>query len=117
MIDTATIEKILAFRRERDWEQFHTPKNLAISISLEASELLELFQWAKESELENVVIEKRPQIQDEVADILVYVLFLCHDLQIDIDQVIQAKMIKNAQKYPIEKARGNARKYDEYERK
>lgn len=100
----------LAFRRERDWEQFHKPKDLAISISLEAAELLELFQWSgPDTDVEG----KRPQMEEELADIMVYCIFMAEGLGIDIPEAISRKLAKNAEKYPVEKARGSSRKYTE----
>ncbi|WP_391559280.1 nucleotide pyrophosphohydrolase [Robertmurraya sp.] len=104
------INNILEFRKERDWEKFHNPKDLAISISLEASELLENFQW-KDSEQS---IEKNfLNIKEELADILIYALYLSHDLNIDIKEAILEKLEKNQQKYPVEKAYGSNKKYNE----
>jgi NTP pyrophosphatase (non-canonical NTP hydrolase) len=112
-IDESVMELILAFRKERDWEQFHTPRNLAVSITLEATELLEIFQWVKDKDMATLVERKRSEITDEIADIFVYLLFLCHDLGIDPKKAIVDKMKKNVEKYPAQKARGKADKYDE----
>ncbi|MEW9673976.1 nucleotide pyrophosphohydrolase [Ammoniphilus sp. 3BR4] len=88
------MKELLVFRKERDWEPFHTPKDLAISISLEASELLEIFQW-KDSE---TVVEKNlTEIKEELADIMIYSLYLSHDLGIDIQEAIRGKIEKNKQ--------------------
>ncbi|HOZ12977.1 MAG TPA: nucleotide pyrophosphohydrolase [Thermotogota bacterium] len=114
MLNPELMETILQFRKERDWEQFHTPKNLAISAALEAAELLEIFQWAKEEEIASLVSRKRPEIEEEIADVFVYLLLMCHDLQIDPERAIFSKMKKNAQKYPIEKSRGKSDKYTEF---
>ncbi|GGH17226.1 nucleotide pyrophosphohydrolase [Paenibacillus segetis] len=103
------IEKIVSFRDERNWKQFHNPKDLAISLNLEASELLELFQWKSSEE----AISNSEQIQDELADILYYVLLMCSDLGIDPKQALFEKLNKNAKKYPIEKSFGSNRKYTE----
>ncbi|RXT01546.1 nucleotide pyrophosphohydrolase [Ammoniphilus sp. CFH 90114] len=104
------ISKLIEFRKERDWEQFHTPKDLAISISLEASELLENFQW-KDSQ--NTVEQNLPQIKEELADVLIYAMYLAHDLNIDIKEAIQSKIEKNKEKYPVGKAFGSNKKYSE----
>jgi NTP pyrophosphatase (non-canonical NTP hydrolase) len=99
---------LLNFRAERKWEQFHVPKELATAISIEASELLELFIW-KERESTNQVKNDQNSMDliiDEVADILIYLLFLSHDLEIDLPRAIKQKIEKNAKKYPKEKYRG-----------
>lgn len=107
------LEQLLKFRRERDWEQFHRPKELAISIVLEAAELLEEFQWRTDEETKKHIEEGgRENIKDEVADIAVYILLLSHDLGIDLTDAIKEKLKKNAEKYPVEKSRGSAKKYD-----
>jgi len=92
------IKKIIEFRDAREWKQFHDPKDLAISITLEATELLELFQWKNS---EKVVRNNAEEIKDELADVLIYAFTLAHDLGIDIESAIANKMIKNALKYPI----------------
>ncbi|MCC5796857.1 MAG: nucleotide pyrophosphohydrolase [Methylophaga sp.] len=115
MIDKDLLEQLIAFRRERDWEQFHRPKDLAISLSIEAAELLEWFQWRTDDEINQMLCsEKRQQLEDEIADVAVYLTYLIHDLQIDLDAVIANKLKKNATKYPVEKVRGRADKYNEY---
>jgi dCTP diphosphatase len=105
------VEALLDFRKKRDWKQFHTPKNLAISISLEAAELLEHFQWAiGEEELST---EKRLEIAKELADLLIYVLLMSNDLGIDLVQTTKAKIMENSRKYPVDKAKRSAKKYTE----
>ena len=103
-------EAILAFRDERDWAQFHNPKDLAISISLEAAELLEIFQWSG-SDLE--VGDKRAKLEEELADVLIYCILLADRIDADIPQIICEKARTNAAKYPSEKARGISSKYTE----
>lgn len=100
----------LAFRDDRDWAQFHTPKDLAVSIALESAELLELFQW---SGADTEVAAKRPEMAEELADVLIYSIFLADALGIDIAEAIVGKLRKNGEKYPVEKARGTSRKYTE----
>lgn len=101
---------ILEFRDARNWKQFHSPKDLAISLSLEASELLENFQWKSSEE----AVEKNfSKIRDELADVLYYTLLLSHDLGIDIEEAMMDKMKKNQEKYPVEKAYGSNKKYTE----
>lgn len=106
-------QKIRAFRDERDWMQFHNPKNLATSISIEAAELLEHFQWKNLEESERYAIQAKDQIADEVADVAVYLIELCDNLGIDLEAAISAKLEKNAAKYPVNKARGSAKKYSD----
>lgn len=112
MINPELMQQLLAFRRERDWEQFHTFKNLAISISLEAAELLETVQWIPDAEVAQTVQQNREPICNEIADIAIYLAYMAHDLGVDLDRAIQAKLALNAQKYPVAKSRGSVRKYD-----
>lgn len=107
-----TIQKILQFRDERDWKQFHTPKDLAISISLEASELLEVFQWSgKDTEIDTP--EKREKVKEELADVLIYCVHMADACHMDMDEIILEKLKRNEEKYPVEKARGSSKKYTE----
>ena len=103
-------KRINEFRDERDWRQFHNEKDLAISISLEASELLELFQWSTSAE---TVQNKHNKIQDELADVLIYSMMLASNLNLDVEEIILNKLEKNNEKYPIEKSKGNKEKYTE----
>ena len=106
-----TIDQILKFRDDRDWKQFHNPKDLAISISLEAAELLELFQWSGE----NTGIEgKEDKISEELADVINYCVLMADACGMDIDEIVQEKIKVNNQKYPVEKAKGKSDKYTEY---
>lgn len=102
--------KVLAFSEERDWQQFHNPKDLAISISLEASELLECFQWSG-ADLE--VASKREAMVEELSDVFNYCLLMANALDVDIIQATSEKIDVNAAKYPVGKARGTAAKYTE----
>ena len=106
------LQSLLAFRDERDWQQFHTPKNLTSALAVEVAELLEIFQWAKDSELPQLVERERIAIGEEIADIGILLTYLCHDLNIDLAQVMQDKIEKNRAKYPVALARGKATKYD-----
>jgi dCTP diphosphatase len=101
------------FADERDWEQFHSPKNLAAALSVEASELLEHFQWLSEDESKNLSAESRHAVSLEAADVLLYLVRLSDKLNIDLIASAQEKMLLNAKKYPVEKARGSSKKYDE----
>jgi NTP pyrophosphatase (non-canonical NTP hydrolase) len=105
-------EKILQFRKERDWEQFHTPKNLAISLSLEAAEVLEHFQWKSEAEIVEYIKTNKKHVAEELADVLNYLLLMAHDFDIDLLKACEEKIEANAKKYPIEKAKGKHIKYD-----
>lgn len=105
------ISKIKAFRDERDWMQFHDPKNMAISIVLESSELLEHFQWKDKEEVQRHLKESKEAVQDEIADIALYLFELSDDLGINLIEAMEAKLKKNAQKYPTDKARGRHTKY------
>ena len=99
------LDKLIKFRDERNWKQFHTPENLAKSISIEANELLENYQWGSENaDMEN--------IKEEVADVFGYILLLCEELKIDLIDVTNKKIEKNAKKYPKEKSFGNSKKYN-----
>ena len=110
--------QLRAFAQERDWEKFHTPKNLVMALSGEVGELTELFQWLTSEESKNVMGSiSKDDVSDELADVLVYCLRICDVLQVDPYQVIQTKMQKNAEKYPVHLAKGSAAKYTEYEKK
>lgn len=106
-------KRIIAFRDARDWKQFHNPKDLALSLVLESSEVLEHFQWKNKEEVEEYVTKSKEQIGDELADVLYWVLLMGHDLDIDVLNALDKKMRKNEEKYPVEKARGNHNKYTE----
>lgn len=99
------IDMIVAFSKERDWDKFHTGANLAKGLSVEANEVLELFLWQDEP-------TSLDDLKDELADVLVYVTYLCDKYQLDMDEIVKAKMEKNAKKYPIEKCYGKSTKYN-----
>jgi NTP pyrophosphatase (non-canonical NTP hydrolase) len=103
-------EELLKFRNDRDWEQFHNTKNLAIAISIEAAELNELFLWKSVEESEQVSLDR---IKEELADILAYSLLLAEKHNLDIHDIVLDKIKKNNEKYPVDKARGTAKKYNE----
>lgn len=107
------LERIIAFRDERNWKQFHKPKDLAISLSLEAAEVLEHFQWKSEEEIEEYVKKNKDEIGEELADVFNYLLLMSHCLDIDLLHATEAKLEKSAQKYPVEKAKGTHKKYTE----
>ena len=100
-------QALVAFRDERDWEQFHNPKDLALALSIEAAELNELFLWKKSEEAN---IEK---VKDELADVLAYALLLADNYKFDISEIVLNKIKKNAEKYPVDKSKGTSKKYNE----
>ena len=116
MLTPSTLDALLQFRRERDWEQFHNFRSLAISLSLEAGELLEHVQWAKDAELDAAVRgpdgRVKDAVADEVADIAMYLSLLVHDLNLDLDAAVRRKLAINRERYPVEKAQGRSAKYD-----
>lgn len=97
----------------RDWDKFHNPKDLSISLSLEAAEVMEHFQWKNEAEVADHVNKNRSEVADELADVLYYTLLIARKLNIDLSEAFDKKMIKNKVKYPVAKARGNNKKYTE----
>jgi dCTP diphosphatase len=108
-----TLAKIRKFRDDRDWKKFHDPKNLAVSISIEAAELLELFQWMSGEEATRYAGENRERVSEEIADVAIYLIELADITGIDLAHAIEAKLEKNAKKYPIEKSRGVWTKYSD----
>ena len=107
------LDRIRAFRDERDWLQFHDPKNLAVSVAIEAAELLEEFQWKSKEESERHARENRERVADEVADVAIYLYELADVCGIDLRAAVLAKLEKNAIKYPVEKSKGTNKKYTE----
>lgn len=105
-------EKIIKFRDERDWKQFHSPKDLAMDLSIEAAEVLELFLWKSPEEIKEYVKTHKEEIEEELADVLYTVLLTSHDLEIDVARALEQKIKKNAKKYPVEKAKGVHTKYN-----
>lgn len=108
-------DEVRSFVRERDWDQFHTPKNLAASLCVEAAELLEPFQWLQTGEGEELSESKRTQVRHEIADVFVYLIRLADKLDVDLAAAVREKLVINGVKYPVEKVRGDARKYSDYE--
>lgn len=106
-------DRVIKFRDERDWKQFHNFKDLAISLCLEANEVLEHFQWKSEKQIGEYVKTHKEEIADELADVLNYVLIMAHDLDIDLVVAGENKVVKNGIKYPIEKSKGISKKYTE----
>lgn len=105
------IKEIIAFRDARNWKQFHNAKDLAMALSIESAELLELFLWKSKEEFEDVPAEK---VKEELADILIYSFLLADEYDFNIIEIMRKKLLKNEGKYPVDKARGNARKYNEF---
>ena len=105
-------KRIVELRDERDWKQFHTPKDMALSLVLEAAEVLEHFQWKSREEVEEYVKTHKNEVGEELADVLCWVLLMCHDLNIDIYKTSLKKMEKTKKKYPVEKSKGRADKYN-----
>jgi dCTP diphosphatase len=103
--------RLESFARERDWMQFHTPKNLACALSVESAELLEIFQWKENNELSAL---ERERVGEELSDILVYLLRMSHVCEIDLIRAMDKKLEQNAKKYPAELVRGSSKKYDQY---
>lgn len=104
---------ILDFRNKREWKQFHNPKDVALSLVLEAAEVMEHFQWKTLDEISDYVSKEKDRIGDELADVLYWVLLMSHDLGIDVGSALERKIKKNAEKYPVEKAKGSHKKYTE----
>jgi dCTP diphosphatase len=114
MSEIKSIQKrIRNFCDERDWMQFHNPKDMAVAISIEAAELLQLFLWKNSEEIASLTQEKRQRIEEEIADIAIYLLELADNLQIDLGRAIEDKLRLNAKRYPATKAKGKALKYTE----
>jgi dCTP diphosphatase len=112
MTEIADLQKrIVAFRDARDWQQFHNPKDSAISLLLEAAELLEHFQWKNVDEMQEHLRTSKQDVTEELADVLYWVLLMAHDFDIDLTEAVKDKMAKNEVKYPIHKAKGNHKKY------
>ncbi len=107
-------DTVRTFVEERDWDQFHTPKNLSSALSVEAAELLEHFQWLHTGTAEELGEARIEQVRHEMADVLVYLVRLADKLDVDLGAAVEEKMILNRAKYPADKVRGDARKYDQY---
>lgn len=112
MTDLASLRtQMRDFAAERDWEQFHTPKNLAMALAVEAAELLEVFQWLTEAQSRALSPLAHASARDEMADVLLYLVRLADVLDVDLAAAAQRKMVANAEKYPVDKSRGNSTKY------
>lgn len=110
------IDAANTFRDDRDWRQFHKPKDLALSLVLEAAEVLEHFQWKDGEKLKAYLAERgTAELKKELADVLIYAFFLAEDLGIDLEQAVLGKLEENARKYPVDKAKGKSEKYTAYQ--
>lgn len=109
-------KKIRSFCSVRDWDQFHNPKDMAISLLLESSEVLEHFQWKTNAEISDYLAVNKHEVADELSDVLYWVLRMSDKLNIDINEAFYKKLEKNARKYPVDKAKGNHKKYTEHEK-
>ncbi len=105
-------KKIVAFRDRRNWKQFHNPKDLSLSLVLEATEVMEHFQWKNTKEVEDHIKNNKAEISEELADVFYWVLLMSHDLKIDIEKALERKIDINDKKYPVEKSKGNHTKYN-----
>lgn len=109
------LEKILNFRDERDWAQFHNPKDLAAGLAIEAAELQEILLWKKPEELAETIALKKTELAAELADITWFLLLLSHELDIDLVDAVKSKLLHNAEKYPADIVHGSSKKHDEYD--
>ena len=105
-------DELRAFAAERDWDQFHSPRNLATALAVEAAELLEPFQWLTEAQSRSLPPDTRAAVEEELADVLLYLVRLADKLDVDLAAAARAKIVRNGEKYPVERARGSSRKYD-----
>ncbi len=114
MLSEAVVRALLEFRHRRNWEQFHRPKELASALTIEASELQEVFQWKTDEEVKTLLSSSsREKVLDEVADVAIVLSYLCHDLNIDLNAAVLSKLQKNEVKYPLTKSYDTSKKYDE----
>jgi dCTP diphosphatase len=107
-------ENLRTFARERDWEQFHNPKNLAMALTVEAGELQEIFQWLTEQQSSSLDVQQREHVKEEMADVLLYLCRLADVLDIDLQEAALNKIKRNAEKYPVDQVRGKSAKYTQY---
>jgi NTP pyrophosphatase (non-canonical NTP hydrolase) len=105
-------DELRVFAAQRDWDQFHSPRNLATALAVEAAELLEPFQWLTEEQSRSLPPETLAAVEEELADVLLYLVRLADKLDVDLAAAARAKIARNGEKYPVEKARGSSRKYD-----
>jgi NTP pyrophosphatase (non-canonical NTP hydrolase) len=108
-------ERVVSFRDARDWKQFHRPKDMALSLMLEAAEVGEIFQWKSEEQVEQERAVIREKLERELSDVLYWVLLMARDSEIDLEDAFQRKLVENERKYPVELSRGSSKKYSEFE--
>lgn len=108
-------QRLAAFAAAREWQQFHSPKNLAMALSVEAAELVEQFQWLSEEQSRNLDPARRERVRLELADVFIYLLRIADTLDVDLLRAADDKIVLNEQKYPVERVRGDSRKYNEYD--
>ena len=113
MLSPDILKSLLEFREERDWKQFHSARNLAAALSVEASELLEHFIWASDAQTPQIATERRAEIRHEMADIAILLSYLASDLEIDLDDAVRQKLEINRAKYPVQQSKGSNKKYTE----
>lgn len=113
MLKSQLFSELIAFRREREWEQFHNARNLTTALAIEIAELQEIFLWSKDNEIESRIEKHKSAIEQEVADIAILLSYLCNDLNIDLNTAVSKKIEVNRLNYPIEKSRGSSKKYDQ----
>ncbi|MHB1676828.1 MAG: nucleotide pyrophosphohydrolase [Sulfuriferula sp.] len=106
--------RIRQFAEERDWDRYHSPKNLAMALIVEAAELVEHFQWLTEQQSQTLTPDKLAQVGEELADIQIYLISIADKLNVDLLAAVDKKIVANAEKYPVDKARGSAKKYNEF---
>ncbi len=114
MISSTLLDALIAFRRERDWEQFHTVRNLSAALCVESAELLDLFRWARDSEIASIVEQQRSEIETEIADVAILLSYLCHDLNIAVEDAVRKKLEINRERYPVESSKGVSTKYNRH---
>jgi NTP pyrophosphatase (non-canonical NTP hydrolase) len=107
-------QQVRQFVQERDWDQFHSPKNLSMALIVEAAEMVEHFQWLTEEQSCNLTPEKLAEVEQELADIQIYLISLAHKLKLDLVAAVDKKLVLNAKKYPADEVRGSSKKYHEY---
>ena len=113
MISKDTIDKIIKFRNDRDWSQFHTIKDLCLGLGIEVAELQEIFLWKNDQDLSKTITNQKEKIADEIADIFIFIAYISNDLDINLNNAINKKIEKNNIKYPVKLAKGSSKKYNE----
>jgi NTP pyrophosphatase (non-canonical NTP hydrolase) len=112
MISATLLDALITFRRERDWEQFHTTRNLSSALCVEAAELLDIFRWSRDSEIANIVEQQKAEVESEIADVAILLMYLCHDLNICEEEAVRKKLQIKREKYPVKTSKGISTKYN-----